>query len=281
MNTDLSECFALAESVFAPWVPSPDSQFVGDWVVLKPTESTWETKGPTWMKPFLEKEGFSSRFACVSEALKAVEFQSVYADLVRPDAPMGFHACLLEKGGVSVGVVGNKEAGKSTLAAYLWSRGFNLYSDDGFQLETSDWTATPISRRSRVRATSRELLGDALWTRIAQQKDCFQGDDGSLLFHPCRRVARNRLGAVVLLLATESRLERLEESEAVMSLAVHNHHYYSRGLGASLAGLAPLSNKIPVYRMGRATLPEQARRMESLFERLAEGVDPIGANVTA
>lgn len=233
------------------------------------------------MEAVLEKEGFSHRFSCFSEAVKAVEFQSVYADLLRADAPMGFHACLVAKDGVSVGVVGNKEAGKSTLATYLWSQGFELYSDDGFQLASSDWTASPISRRSRVRATSRELLGEELWTRIAQQEECFHGDDGSLLFHPCRRVAANRLGAVVLLLAKEAPMEKMEESEAVMSLTVHNHHYYSRGLSASLASLAPLSNAVPVYRMGRATLPEQARRMGLLFDALTEGVNCSGANVTA
>ena len=267
--------------VFSPWVPASDSQFVGDWTILKSRDGNWATTGPAWMVPILKKEGLNSSFEGLSEAVKAVEFQSVYADLLRTDAPMGFHACLVSKDGVSVGVVGNKEAGKSTLATYLWSRGFDLYSDDGFQVDDSDWTASPISRRSRVRATSRELLGETLWSEISKREECFHGDDGSLLFHPCGRAVTNPLGAMVLLLATEGPLEKLEESEAVMSLTVHNHHYYSRGLGASLASLAPLSNHIPIYRMGRAALPEQGQRMESLFEKIAKGVNCLGANVTA
>jgi hypothetical protein len=216
----------------------------------------------------LKENNLASSFPDLDRALKAVEFQALFTALKAPGGPLGFHGALLGKGGRAIGVIGNKEAGKSTLSTYLWREGYDLYSDDGFQLDLEDLSVVPTPRRSRVRAGCRSLLGENAWSAIAALPETFGDDDGSLLFHPGNLSSSSlQLQALVLLRAESVSATRLTEAEAATALVVLNHLYYTEGLPASLAKTAELSNRVTCYQLGRGELESMAVTIGEIFER--------------
>ncbi len=205
-----------------------------------------------------------NEFATPELAVKAVEFQAVGASISLQGAPLGFHGALLERGGVGLALVGIKEAGKSTLSAALASSGWQLLTDDAFQLEETELRAFPVARRARLRAGSREHLPESIWTELSTRKGSMVQEDGGVLYHPSFCPDGVLLTHLVLLSSEPGKLRELEESELMLRSVVHSHTYHCEGLPSSLAKIASLSNRVRGFEMGRMPLQDQARVLRSL-----------------
>lgn len=216
------------------------------------------------MHEFLLKLEVPSVFEQVEEAVKAVEFQAVAASIQAPRAPLGFHGALLRNGGTGLGLIGGKEAGKSTLAAALYQNGWELFSDDSFQLSEQN-EAFAMCRRCRLRAGSRPLLGKEFWQELSHRAASFEQPDGGLAYYPAQIGGQGvALTHLVLLDKEPSELKALEESDLMLRCVVHCHTYHTEGLPQSLAKLGPLSNSLKGYELGRGPIEEQVRALGSL-----------------
>lgn len=266
LSCDDAEAAKFSQRVLSRWVPGSQARDFGLWR-LEGSGSGWQISSPEEVRPKLREAGVPSRLERLDEAIKSVEFQALFTALGAPGGPTGFHGALLGKGNRMIGLVGNKEAGKSTLSTYLWSTGYDLYSDDGFQIELEGLSVVPTPRRSRVRAGCREFLGESVWNSIASRSGTYQGRDGSLLFDPAPPAGKELiLQAMVLLRAEPGGLESMTEAEAATDLVVLNHLYYSEGLPASLAQTARLSNLLRCFRLGRGSLESRAAMIGRVFE---------------
>lgn len=217
------------------------------------------------MQPFLEGLEFPPAYSSPEEAVKSVEFQAVAATIRLPGAPLGFHGALLQRGQVGLALVGMKEAGKSTLAAALTQAGWSLFSDDAFQLEEGEMKAYPVCRRARLRAETRELLSETFWTELQGRRGSFSQPDGGLVYHsPSAAPNGVPLTHLVLLQPEPGGLKELEESEVMLRSVVHSHTYFAEGLPQSLAKLAPVSNRLRGFELGRQPLVDQVEVLGSL-----------------
>lgn len=258
LRTDSDEVRASAESILSLWPCSPSARFFGEWSITEDGDA-WRVAGPPAAQELLRDFDLPPNYPTIAAVVKAVEFQTVYTALSSPGGPPGFHGALLGRNGNAIGLVGNKEAGKSTLSTYLWRQGYELYSDDGFQIDIDSMTAIPAPRRSRVRPGCRSLIGEPTWESIASRPTTFADSDGSLLYYPGHRADTPlKLTAIVLLRDQAGELEELNEAEATMELVVLNHLYYSEGLAGSIASTSALSNSLKSYRLGRGTLASRA-----------------------
>jgi hypothetical protein len=263
LETDSESVADIARTVFEPWQVLGSPRHFGPWRVVQ-AGPFWRVESPADTQLLIEKFELPSEYSTPEEALKAVEFRAVGASILLPGAPLGFHGALLSKGSGAIGVIGGKEAGKSTLAAALWHAGFRLQCDDGFQLD-EELKASPVTRRSRLRGSSRELFSQDVWQAMCERSGSFLESDGGVLFHPQLRQPENRpLKALILLRAEPGELELLEESAGVLECVVHTHTYHVDGLGKAIAGLADLSNKIKCFKLGRGSLPSRIAQIETL-----------------
>jgi hypothetical protein len=238
-------------------------------------------KGATRENPNYEDADFSDRATVPVAALFAL------------------HGALLHKDGRGIIVVGPSEAGKSTLSCALWQHGWSLLSDDFCFIRDRD-RVYPGVRRVSLRPGSRALLGEEVWNRIQDAPSSTPAGDG-WLFHPhevdapdeashsgqTRSSRRDavRVGAFVFLgrrnspaapaqmlrhnpaLATLALLPyctllpRTEESSDTTTPGVVIESEAS-GWGMGLARMAPVTERVPVYDLGRGPLDEMVAAVE-------------------
>src|SRR5205823_2882601 len=88
--------------------------------------------------------------------------------LHRREEVIALHAALVSRktamGERGVALIGPCFSGKSTFSCALWNSGWSFLGDDVAFME-KDGHAHAAPRRAWMRNTSRELVGDALWSK--------------------------------------------------------------------------------------------------------------------
>lgn len=192
-----------------------------------------------------------------------LEFQAVAALVGRPDSPLHMHGALLAKGGRGIALIGPKEAGKSTLATYLWMRGYELLSDDGFYY-TNEELVRPVPRRARLRPGAKTILSPDFTPKdLPEHHHPYQQKDGCYVFMPATRTREVKLETVVVLTPEAGPLRPLDSAEATLKSVVHTNSFRIHGLNATLAKLSGMLPDYRCYTLGRATLPDQFERLNN------------------
>jgi hypothetical protein len=266
---------ARAATLFAVWHSSGPGEPRWRWRVEPMAgdrpgrESTWEVRSD------------GSQEVVVIDtreiALRLVEFLAVQALCEAPEGPPMLHGALVAKDGKGVVILGHGGAGKSTLACALWQEGWELLCDDTTVVEVDRGVARPTPRRVSLRASSRDLLGEALWASIPTTPSYEPTGEG-WLFHPAEvdgkaRPESIKLEALIFLArqgntARPGRLQQLEPAHALLALLRYAHVIRRLDLGEAILCLKPLAEAVPAYDLGRGALPE----MVQAIERVLEGV---------
>lgn len=252
-----------ARLVLEPWLCQNQGSPLGSWTALKKDER-WKLESPWQLAPLLELWNVPDELPSVDYVVKAVEFQATALAVLDAASPLGLHGALISRQGRAVAVVGEKESGKSTLAAALWQAGFELLSDDGFFFEPDGVAVRPVPRRARLRPGSRVLLCPSWLAELERRPSSFRDEDGSLLFRTDRLRQRQELAAVVVLEAEPGELVAMNEGEGLLSLYRHTYRHQENGIRETLKHLAPLAGRVPIFRLGRGTLPSRIETIRSL-----------------
>ena len=189
-----------------------------------------------------------------------------------PDS-VDLHGALLVRDGFAVAVVGAPEAGKSTLACAMCERGWALRSDDLVVVDPETRTARPSPRRVRLRAPSRALLGDRLWTRMAAAPtySTFAG------LHACAAADLTLhhdpdptpLGAVLFLgrrdaAGPPAEARPVPPAHVLLALLPYSVRLSRRGLGAAISRARPIAAAVPGYDLARGPLDDMVRAIAGL-----------------
>jgi hypothetical protein len=187
-------------------------------------------------------------------------------------ATAAVHAALLSKDGCGVMIAGPSFAGKSTLATALWMAGWSLMADDIAFIDSASGTASPARRRVSLRFESRDLVGEALWSRIASTPSCARTWKG-LCFHPHElsgeeRQRETRLSAIVFLARRNVRIgpaecARITPANAAVALVPYALDIRALPLIESVAKLAPALERARAYDIGRGPLAAMVSAVES------------------
>lgn len=201
-------------------------------------------------------------------ALAVVEYGAI-ADLLNPESGVvALHAALLSRNGRGVLLVGPKEAGKSTLACALWRAGWRFHSDDSAVIEDGH-RARGIPRRVSLRVSSRELLGNEVWERIARLPATSRTAAG-LRFHPDvtpgGALASVEIAAVMFLArrgsaAEPEKLEPLDAGYGLLALGPYCHRRELE-IGGAIQALQPLAAHVRMFDLGRGELAAMVERVE-------------------
>jgi hypothetical protein len=298
-----------AQLLFAPCIDETTNTVTH----LEPTENrcVWrwtverEPENAVWRAG---NSGTGAEFADsdVRRVLTFIEYSTVQAlvDVVkRENTPLfAMHTALLCKENFGLIVVGPSQSGKSTLSCALWRSGWQLLCDDFCFLQNGN-EAFPARRRVSLRAGSRELVGEELWTRLQNAPSSYSTDEGwifhpheiadSPLSSPLARCQAMRVNAIVFLGrdgmsdkgAEVSPLQRINAARAALALLPYctllpredpaSDSGANRVLdwSAALPKIAPLVERAPVYSLKRGALPQmiasvEALRLESARENL-------------
>lgn len=257
-----------ARVVFGPWrngvsgARPPKARFL--------VECEAPDAGGGWR--VIMEESDATTVDTIDLALAAVEYRSIVKLLDPESGVVALHAALLSRAGRGVLLVGPKEAGKSTLACALWRAGWRFHSDDSAVLEESTH-ARGVPRRVSLRPTSRELLGAALWERIASLPATTRTAAGGVLFHPCEMSRddhqdRVEVAAVIFLARLGSttlagQIEALDAARALLALWPYCHAR-DAGIGAAIQSLQPLADGVPMFDLGRGELATMVERIETV-----------------
>jgi hypothetical protein len=208
----------------------------------------------------------------------AVEFLSVQALMEHPRCLPSLHAALVAKNGSGVVLLGRGEAGKSTLACALWRQGWSLLCDDISLIEMERGMARATPRRVSLRAPSRALLGEDLWARMLASPSCDPTREG-YAFHPYEvdgkpQLQETRLAAAIFLDrpgsgAIPAMARQLEPARALLAMLPYSNMARLYDFGEAIRRMRPLAAAIPVYDLGRGSLADMMKSVETVFEEVA------------
>lgn len=264
---------ARAATLFAAWHSPRPGEPRWRWRV-EPVEGDRPGRESTW-----EVRADGSLEAVVTDtralALRLVEFLAVQALCEVHEGPPILHGALVAKDGKGVVILGHGGAGKSTLACALWQEGWELLCDDATVVEIDRGVARPTPRRVSLRASSRELLGEALWASISATPS-FETTGEGWLFHPTEVDGQTRpeaikVVALILLARQGSSLrpgswERLEPAHALLALLPYAQMIRRHDAGKVIRCLRPLAEAVPAYDLGRGALPDMVKAIECAIE---------------
>lgn len=254
---------ALVLGAWSPWNQGP---LLGRWVAHQQGDF-WKLDSPCELADYLSLRGHPSVHTTVNDVVRAVEFQATALAVLDRGSPGGFHGALISKGSFTVGLVGAKEAGKSTLAAALWQAGWDLYSDDGFFFKHEGRQVSPVPRRSRLRLASEALFSKEFLEDLRLRATSYVEDDGSLLYSATPWIVEGdgrSLSALVLLEAEPGPLQRVTEADAILAFYPHLYRHDMDSVPRTLRRLAPLVGRVPCYRLGRGALERQIEILQGL-----------------
>ena len=256
----------LAATVFRPWAAPDAGESSRAWRVDRLNGSGADAEW--WVR---SSAGADLRVPSAARAVSAVEYGAVSAIVESPVVIV--HGALVAWEGRGILLAGRGEAGKSTLACALWARGAALLGDDVAIVEPAAAVARAAPRRVSLRATSRPILGDDLFTRIMRGQSSVASAD-SHLFHPdevepCSRSVAVRLAAIVFLSrrgrdAEPARCQPIPAAHALLALVPYTNQRSSQTLGDAIRLLAPLADRVPAFDLGRGPLPRMAEAVEAL-----------------
>lgn len=267
LSTSLGAAVLEGESLFSCWEAAPpaDSGGVCRWALAREGGKVAVSGGPC-----------SALCRNETEALAAVEAGAVMAVLDHPAAPPALHAALVDTGsGGAVALLGRRESGKSTLALWLWLReGMRLLCDDWIVLDERPGRARPVPRRVSARSSSRAVLGEECWERIAQSPQQIPTEDG-FLFRAASQTRQPEplpLRAVFLLQRLNSRTapgvaDPVAPEDAVFAIAPYCSAR-NRGMGAAIRAAARLAGSVPVFDLGRDRPEKMAAALNKTLSAL-------------
>ena len=245
-----------ARVVFRPWTHAGVSAPLRRWFVDRTASGEWLIHAPRDSSPLWRPTA--------EAAVRAIEFLAVN-DLVECPEATTLHAALVARGERGIAILGPAEAGKSTLAAALWQRGFSLLGDDLVIIDPAGVRAWPAPRRVSLRATSRDLLGETVWRRIVQTPAYEVTEDES---RP--RFARVRLAALVFLgrRHTDSEPARatlLPPAQALLAVLPYSNLIRRQDAGTVIRHFQPLVTNLPTYDLGRGAIDAMTATIERLI----------------
>lgn len=273
-----AEFLARAATILASWPPLPNARLARCWRVERASSSTSE---PLWeayvSQPGSEDEVFFFR-ASRATLMQAIEFEAVSELLKCPEAILGLHGGLLSKSGQhgerGVALIGPCLAGKSTLSCALWNSGWSFLSDD-VTLFDDEGRAYPAPRRASLRESSRDLVGESLWSQAQRTRSCDRTEAG-LLFHPHEtdgqlRPHNTRLAAIICLARRNvqlapAELRQLPTAQAAIALLPYSNLLQRLPFPSALTRMAPLAECTPIYDLGRGPLPAMIAQLDALVE---------------
>lgn len=259
-----SQVIERARQVLEPWLSWNQGPLLGSWSAETMAEG-WKLHSPGELAPLLELWNAPDELPSVEYVVKAVEFQATALAVMDPASPLGLHGALVSRGeGDIIAIVGEKEAGKSTLSVALWQAGFRLLSDDGFFFEPDGIAVRPVPRRSRLRPASREFFSASSLTELEQRPTSYLDFDGSLLFRTDLLEGRQELVAVVVLEAEPGELTAMSEADGLIALYRQTYRHHVDGIRTTLKRLAPLANRVPIFKLGRGSLESRVAALRSL-----------------
>lgn len=264
LRTDCPEVAREAEQVLGFWAPPSPAPEPFCWVIER-EEQGYRLTPPSELITLHQDYQLQTLVVASPEiAVLNLEFQAVAAMVGRAQSPLHLHGALLAKNGEGVALIGAKEAGKSTLATSLWSRGYELLSDDGFYF-VSDTRVRPVPRRVRLRAGAKALFPQPFrLSSLPPHGQVFEQSDGCLVFLPqmeCREVALRHL---IVLTSDEGPLLSLDSASATLKTVVHTNSYRLHGLHRTLATLSERLSRFSCSILGRAPLDEQFERLSNI-----------------
>lgn len=269
LSSPLPEVIDRAATVFRPWAAQFASGPTRQWSITPDRDNpggwTLSVDGAT--------QGATSPSA--NAAVRRVEYLAVQTIFDGPPDLVTIHAALVARGGRGMLIAGVPETGKSTLACALWQRGFTLFSDDVAIVDLEQRTAAPAPRRVSLREPSRELLGEALWARIARAPSSEPTDEG-LVFHPSEIdgsvPAVVPIAAVVFLGRTTPDEQRdlarpLPPAHAALAALPFLNVARRMDVGALLPRLTPFVMGVTACDLLRADLPAMCTAVERILEQ--------------
>lgn len=254
-----------ARVVFRPWTQAGASVPLRRWSVDRSASGEWLIHDPRDSTPIGRPTA--------EQAVRAIEFLAVGALVECPQATT-LHAALVARGERGIAILGPAEAGKSTLAAALWQRGFSLLGDDLVIIDPAGVRAWPAPRRVSLRITSRDLLGETVWRHIVQTPAYEVTEDGCL-FHPDEvesrpRVDRVRLTALVFLGRRHAdpepaRATLLAPAQALLAVLPYSNLIRQVDAGTVIRHFQPLVTHVPAYDLGRGAIDAMTATIEQLI----------------
>lgn len=252
---------------FAPWQTGHEVRQHHHW------EARREPTGPWTLRMASGEPLEEARDA--EEMLLVAELQTFRAVVESPQVPPSLHACILGlPDGSALALVGTNNSGKSSLGIWLWHRlGLDLLSDDAAVLSPdAPGSVWAVPRRISVRTSSRQLLGEDLWSALGAQPFTAATAQG-FVFRPHNQSRPNdrphRLKTLVLLerrgsSAPPGNLRPVDPCDAVFALAplLRGCH---EGTAQAIRSAALLADRVPVFDLGRDALPQMAASLEDLL----------------
>lgn len=199
---------------------------------------------------------------------------AVLGNLLEQRGNMVLHGSAVSIDGVGVAFLGEKGAGKSTLALYLENHGYRLVTDDLLPITVEDNQVKTIPGSQQIKvwpdsAVSVGLIPDSMpkISKFADKRSYRCASDA--LEGPVK------LGRIYTLTeAPETRIERLEPSAAFIELT--RHAYISRYLQATRRYAdhfregSAIVRSIPVFRLGR---PHDFDSLPEVFTMLIDHIN--------
>lgn len=224
--------------------------------------------------------------SCVATVLALLE-QAACGEVLREGGGMlPVHAALVapSREGV-VAILGPGFSGKSTLGTALWESGWAFFSDDRcfFRINSREIpSVVPVPRRVSLRMPSLDLLRAetreaVLGAHLSQVRGGGAGDGVTrCLFRPSDlRPEPGRqdflLRAVVLLSSGEGASEgcvELAPVEVIKDVLACTSLHPGQNVTDMVTPWMSILEEVPVFRLGRATLPGMRSSLEGLVARL-------------
>lgn len=276
------ELLDQAARIFRPWQECPFTEPSCRWLVeaLTPVDGL-----PEYRLQF-ESATIHEVLRCDDRdyVLLIMEAQAVQAVLAERARLLDLHGALVSKDGQGVLIIGASFSGKSTLACALWQAGWSLLGDDTTLLDAETSMARSVPRRVNLRAESHAFFDKDLWDRIESTPSCSRNGNG-WRFHPHEIEAHPRpasagLSAIVFLdrrgaAVQPGDLLPIPPSHGLMAILSYCTLTQGLVLGEALRHFRPLVETVPMYDLGRASLPT----MVDLIGTLVEESEPNTAGV--
>ncbi len=201
-------------------------------------------------------------------------FDHVLPLVLARDGALVVHGAVISRGGKGAVLVGATGAGKSTITAFAWQRGWSVGGDDGAVLFATEPPAVePTYSTVRVTPASADLLGiDVKATSAVAGKRRLAGE-GTRAFSP----ERVELHLVAIIQPTESAVAQFEQVDALDAHAqLFGSTFHAELSGGPLLGstVDRLASIVERTRVGRLSVPrglDGLRAAERLLRALIDG----------
>ena len=264
-----SELLEMARRIFVVQSFEADSKAGRRWRIERVNDSGLEK----WLVSGVSESSSMIPVAAATRDMALLQVEHDSLDwLLHNTAAIVVHAALLTRAGRGVMVVGPSFAGKSTLATALWRNGWALMSDDLVFIDAQHRIASPAPRRVSLRFESRRLVGDPLWSAIADTPSCVKTEKG-LFFHPHEvsdslKPAQTPLSAIFFLARREAAAGPAEvcvinPAKASLSLVPYAFNVRTQPFVEGLRRVRPLLEHVPAFDLGRGELHAMVEAVEA------------------